>query len=121
MSELPKHVKDNSCEELAAFHIIEHFGIAEVKEVLKMWYNFLEPGGKINIETPNFRYHSQLCLSGDEEQAIYYAFGGQLDQWDYHKTGFTPGILRKALAEAGFNNIEVIEESSLTATAYKWK
>jgi hypothetical protein len=115
MFDLPKHVKD--CDEIAAFHILEHF--PNTVEVLKLWLGLLKEGGKLNIEVPNFRYHAQLCLAGSEEQAIFYCFGGQVDKWDFHYTSFTPEILKKRLYEAGFKNIEIREESSVIATAYK--
>jgi len=117
MFDLPKHVKD--CEEIAAFHILEHFPVNKTVEVLKLWLSLLKKGGKLSIEVPNFRYHAQLCLTGSEEQAIFYCFGGQVDKWDFHYTSFTPDILKKKLFEAGFRNIEIREESSVIATAYK--
>jgi hypothetical protein len=79
----------------------------------------LGENGVLQIETPNFRYHAELCLNGDEEKAIYYAFGGQEDEWDVHKTGFTKNILERELQSAGFKDIEIINGTSLVARATK--
>ena len=61
----------------------------------------------------------QLLLEDHEKEAIHYAFGGQLDKYDYHKTAFTPKILKDALERNGFTVETMIGQTSIACTAYK--
>lgn len=109
-----------SCQALRASHVLEHFGIHEQTENFQMLYELLEPGGEIEIIVPNFAWHCGLVLmEGKDEDAVYYAFGGQLDEWDYHKYGFTPKLLEKHLKEAGFRDIVIYPNSSIECKAKK--
>lgn len=116
---LLREIDEGSCEKIRASHVIEHFPQKETVSILKIIFDALEPGGEAEIIVPNFKWHAQICLAGDEEKAVYYAFGGQLDEYDFHYTGFTPRLLWKALKEAGFGEVKVNDESSITAIAKK--
>jgi hypothetical protein len=54
-------------------------------------------------------------------QIIEYTFGGQLNEWDLHYTGFTPEILEEDLESAGFTIDSLAPNSSIEcwATAQK--
>lgn len=119
LRELDQYVKEKSVEYLRASHCLEHFSVSDVKLILKMFHKLIVDDGTLEIIVPNFKWHSQLCLSGNEEQAIYYCFGGQLDEYDLHKTAFTPNILRKRVEEAMFAILELKDESSITLIAKK--
>lgn len=116
--DLPKHIQPESCEEIHFTHALEHFPTKETNKVLNLVKSFLRPGGKLYLEVPNFAWHAQLIQDGRDRDAVYYAFGGQLDEYDFHKTGFTPNILEEELQFAGFKNINIQPGSSITATAY---
>lgn len=107
------------CSKIRLSHVMEHFPKAEVIPVLKIVRSCLNDGGELEIIVPNFKWHAQLVMEGQDEQAVYYAFGGQLDDWDYHKTGFTPSILVDRLQKAGFIVLQLIDSSSITAIARK--
>ncbi len=117
--DLHKHVEPESCEKIRASHVMEHFPTKQIPELFKMVYDLLAPGGEFEIIVPNFEWHARLVMEGQSEQAVYYAFGGQLDEWDYHKTGFTAYILEKRLIEAGFEVLQLDNSSSLTAICRK--
>lgn len=117
--DLGGHLEPGSVETFRASHVLEHFSRKELHEVLVMLYNLLQLGGTVEITVPNFRYHAQLVLQGDEEQGELYAFGGQLDEWDYHKVGLTPLILTKYLEKAGFSVKDMVEHSCVICTAFK--
>lgn len=117
--DLDKHVQPKSLEKLRLSHLLEHFPTNSIVGLLEMLYGLLEPGGEIEIFTPNFRWHADLVQQGQDEQAVYYAFGGQLDAWDFHKTGFTPAILYNRLEQAGFIGIRIDPNTSLQALAYR--
>lgn len=114
------HVEAGSCEEVQLTHALEHFPTKETQKVLGLLHTLLKDGGKLYIEVPNFEWHAKLLLEeGRDRDAVYYAFGGQLDEWDFHKTGFTPMILEEELTAAGFKNIEFKVNSSIIADAIK--
>lgn len=118
--DIVKQVKENSCDEIQFTHCLEHFPTKETQKVLGLLSSLLKTGGKLYIEVPNFLWHAKLALNEDRERdAIYYAFGGQLDEWDFHKTGFTPTILQEELEFAGFKDIRIENSSSLSAWCHK--
>ena len=117
--ELKKYVPDGFCSEIRASHILEHFGMKEMLEIIKTVHNLLEDHGKFTIFVPNFKYHALLAHNGYEDSAIYYAFGGQLDEYDYHKTGFTANLLRKYLEDNSFKVLSLTEETVLSCYAEK--
>lgn len=114
------HVVEGSCSEIQLTHALEHFPTKETPVILELLYKLLEPGGSLYIEVPNFAWHCHLLLNEyREEDAVYYAFGGQLDEFDFHKTGFTPQILGRALKNAKFQDIDIAGWDSLTAKCIK--
>lgn len=42
-----------SCDEIIAIHVFEHFYRHEALEVLKHWVDLLKPGGKLILELPS--------------------------------------------------------------------
>lgn len=117
--DIGKYVEDGSCEEVQFTHALEHFPTKETQTVLSLLSKLLKDGGKLYLEVPNFAWHAQILKEGRERDAVYYAFGGQLNEWDFHKTGFTKGILEEELQLAGFKDIRIQDGSSLTAFATK--
>lgn len=117
--EIDKYVDSGSCDELRLSHALEHFTKKEVPIVLKKLNKILKIDGVLTIIVPNFRWHATLALEGREEEAVYYCFGGQLDEYDLHKTGFTPTILKTRLQEAGFAIRYIDDNSSITCEALK--
>jgi hypothetical protein len=118
--DINNHVKEGSCDEVQFTHALEHFPTAETQKVLMLLKGLLKDGGLLYIEVPNFEFHADLVLNHNEDRkAVYYAFGGQLDQWDFHKTGFTPKIIKEELEIAGFKNIDISGFDSLTIRCIK--
>jgi predicted SAM-dependent methyltransferase len=117
IKDLTEFVPERSCSEIRASHILEHFGTKEVVEIVKIVKFLLVDGGMFTIFVPNFRWHAELMMTGNDEMAVHYAFGGQLDQYDYHKTGFSPKILRKLLEENGFVVLQMIDGPSIECHA----
>lgn len=117
--DIVKHIKGQSCDEIHLTHALEHFPTSETQKVLSLLHYLLKPGGKVYIEVPNFGWHAQLVMEGKDRQAVYYAFGGQLNEWDFHKTGFTPRILSSEMDKAGFKNVLVSGNDCLECHAIK--
>ena len=114
-----RHIPKGFCSEVRMSHVWEHFTIKEGIHILKIIYDLLEPHGKLHIYVPNFRWHAELMMTGNDEMAVHYAFGGQLDKYDQHKTGFTPKIIQKRLEENGFKVTSMIDGTSIECHAEK--
>jgi predicted SAM-dependent methyltransferase len=112
-------IPDGYCSEVRASHILEHFTKDEGVGVIKMVWKLLEKGGQFTIFVPNFKWHAELMLTGNDEMAVHYAFGGQLDEYDQHKTAFSPKILKKRLEENGFTVKQMIDGTSISCVAIK--
>ena len=118
--DLPKHVKRGSLTEIQMTHVLEHFPIKKVPEVLKILYSLLKSGGELYIEVPNFYWHAyEILQDPTNRQIVKYAYGGQRNEWDYHYNGFTPNILHEDLTAAGFKVISLAPNSSIECTAVK--
>jgi predicted SAM-dependent methyltransferase len=115
--DIQKRVEPGSCERIEFTHALEHFPTKDIVGILDMIRSLLKPGGELYVEVPNFSWHMKLVQEGRERDAVYYAFGGQEDKWDFHKTAFTKKILEEDLMMAGFVDINVADNSSLEATA----
>jgi predicted SAM-dependent methyltransferase len=96
-------IKDGSVEAITASHVLEHFEHFETLDVLKTWNRKLVSGGLLFIVVPDIEFISwQLVRNPKNDKYIRDMFGGQLDEWDYHKTGFTKQSLAEFLEQAGF-------------------
>lgn len=117
--DLDKHIKKGQCQHIRLSHVLEHFTRKEVVFILKMVYELLEDGGVIEVHVPNLKWHMQLLQENKDEEAVNYCFGSQKDEYDQHKTGFTPNILFIRLTEAGFtiDTINIEHSIHVLATA----
>ena len=86
----------------------------DVQKVLKTLKGLLTAGGKLYIEVPNFEWHAkEIVKNPTNRQIVEYAYGGQLNKWDFHYNGFTPDILIDDLIEAGLRVDEIQGNSSI--------
>lgn len=107
-------------DEIYMTHVLEHFPFAKTQDVLKILYDLLKTTGKVYIEVPNFYWHALEIISDSfNRQMVEYAFGGQLNEFDFHYNGFTPEILREDLILAGFTVDELNPNSSIECWASK--
>lgn len=99
--------KDGSIDEIYASHVLEHFGRHEYKAVLKEWRRVIRTGGKIYIAVPDIESSINHYNEHHDLKVLVGQFwGGQRDEYDYHKIGFTFKTLEAALGEAGFVSSE---------------
>jgi predicted SAM-dependent methyltransferase len=103
---------DGAADLVYASHVLEHFPTDEVPALLAEWRRVLRPGGTVLIAVPDLQVVASIMVDrpgwftppyGPWLGAIY---GGQKDQYDFHKTGFTAPWLTHLLREAGFGEIE---------------
>ena len=105
--DLKKHFKENSIDEIYTCHTLEHFGRHEYMSVLKTSHYLLKNKGVITISVPDFHeLISHYYETGRLFDVIGSLYGGQKDDYDYHKWGHTFETLSSDLAEIGFNCIE---------------
>lgn len=122
--DLLEHVEEGCVRQLRACHVLEHFPTNEIDKVVGIFNKLMEQDGQIYIEVPNFQAHANLVMQGRDEEAVLYAFGGHLDEYDRHLTGFTPKILKRVLEMNGFTGVQIRPLSeqntgTMVATAFK--
>ena len=107
-----KKFKSHQYEEIYACHVLEHFSHEEVNEVLKSWARVLKPGGTLRISVPDMdRIVKIYSKNWDHFQTPGHApwigliYGGQVDPYDYHKTGFNYCWMKFLLEKNGFENV----------------
>lgn len=106
--------EDNSVDKLYASHILEHLDYREARTGLSEWYRVLKEGGEIMIAVPDLKKLSKLILRNDlsvndirKVTAMFY--GGQIDEYDYHKAGYSLETLADLLLSIGFKDIIKVE------------
>lgn len=118
--DLLEHVKKSSCKEIHMTHVLEHFPMKDVQKVLLLVKSLLASTGRLYLEVPNFYWHALGMLANPRDrQMVEYAFGGQLNEYDFHFNGFTPEILHDDLTSAGFEVTELRPNSSIECWATK--
>lgn len=110
ITDLP--LPDCSCDEVYASHVLEHIGYQnELEKALREVYRVLTPGGHFGISVPDLRVLSDLFLSptlslAQRFHVMRIMFGGQKDEWDFHKVGLDQEILTHYLFRSGFQAVE---------------
>jgi predicted SAM-dependent methyltransferase len=98
----PLEYEDGSVEEIRASHILEHFGWADVKDVLKDWVRVLRPGGLIRLAVPDI----SKCVESGDPKWKHFIMGGQTDENDFHKSVWDASSLRALMDACGLEHIE---------------
>lgn len=104
-------------------HTLEHLYYHEVPATLSGFFRVLRPSGIVLIGVPNLKAVAWKVACGNLEGVLYESPAGPISAIDciygykeflksgnlhqLHKTGFTPGTLKKKLEAAGFVNIKV--------------
>lgn len=117
--DIKKFVEVGMCRRVRMSHVLEHFTIKEGEKIVRDIYDILEVGGEFLVIVPNFLWHARLALAGMEKDAILYAFGGQKDEYDVHKTGYTPKILSSLLTAAGYKIAKLDDGSCIECLAVR--
>lgn len=104
--------EDGSVDEVLAVHVIEHFYLWEVEDVLKEWKRVLKPGGKIVLELPCLDkiINAFIEYSGAPpvNLAMWGLYGdpGHKDEKMCHRWAYSVNALRALLGVVGFQEIE---------------
>lgn len=98
----PLKYGNDSVDEIRASHVLEHFGFADVPKVMEEWVRVLKPGGKIRIAVPDFDW---IAENRSDPKYPFYAFGGQTNDNDFHKSLHTRSLLTQLMADVGLEDI----------------
>lgn len=105
-----------SVEHIFTHALLEHLPPWDTMRALKEWHRVLQPGGTIQIETPDLERifeHWLVKKTLTEKSAIDNIFGGVTKDKPYknqhHLTGFTYDRLTRMMGEAGFVDFKRLE------------
>jgi len=113
-----QHFRDRSAAMIYACHVLEHFSHTEVPLVLRRWCEVLKPGGELRVSVPDMDEIVRIYLKNWQHFQtppntpwIGLIYGGQVSEYDYHKTGFNFVYLKQLLVQAGFVDVEEYPQS----------
>lgn len=118
-------VANGSVAVLYTSHMLEHISHRAVDGVLRQWKQKLCVGGVLWICVPDLLWMAEeivrLETTGQGIGAHYTAiagpygielgvYGSQHNLGEYHKSGYTEGVLRQRLVEAGYGNVRILRQ-----------
>lgn len=111
-------IPNNSVQTIYTCHALEHFSTSAIPGILRRWHEVLRPGGELRISVPDLDRITKIYQNNighfqvDGNQPwIALIYGGQKDQFDFHRTGFNFNWMRHLLKDAGFREVEQYEHS----------
>ena len=105
---------DESCDEILAVHLFEHFYRWQCEGVLAEWMRLLKVGGLLALELPNLLKCCENVIDGrmkagkePDQLTLWGLYGDPRTQDDLmaHRWGWTPQSIREILWNCGFREI----------------
>lgn len=97
-----------SISEVRLHHLFEHFERASALALLLRWYDWLQPGGRLDVETPDF----DGCVAGfeardlvDQSLILRHIFGSQEAPWAQHYDGWSRARFAAILPRLGYESL----------------
>jgi len=100
---LPFH--NESFEHIFSSHMIEHISHLEINDILKNWVRLLKIGGKLELRCPDLRARSLFLFFSPSKKNVENIYGSQNYEGNYHKSGYTYGLLKNILINIGLVRI----------------
>ncbi len=104
---------EGSVAEVRAHHLLEHFSRQEALRILLQWRGWLEVGGVLFVETPDFETSVKQFIEGDLDVKFAVArhiFGSQESGWAFHRDWWGEEKYRFILPLLGFEIFELRKE-----------
>ena len=107
---------DETFDEVYASHVIEHLGyITELPAALSGVHRIIKPGGTFRMSVPDLDTLCRLFIQDGVDTSgkfliMRMLFGGQLDEFDFHKVGLTWDFAQEFLRQAGFSVLKRVPE-----------
>jgi predicted SAM-dependent methyltransferase len=107
---------DASAEVVYASHILEHFPHGDTPRLLAEWRRVLRDGGLLLIGVPDLDVIARMIVerpgwfTPPHNPWVGAIYGGQKDEWDFHKAGFNLPWLAHLLREAGFGDVRRVDK-----------
>jgi len=113
-----KSFADEICSEVYCSHVLEHIGPREILDTLNGLYRILAPGGRLYVSVPDLDVLAMLFVHSATSKAHRFAimrmmFGGQMDEFDYHKIGLNLDLMTDYLRDVGFASVQHVESLGL--------
>ncbi len=108
--------KKLSIEEVRLHHVFEHFPRHIACGLVASWNSWLENGGTLHIEVPDFEKNAKVVLSrlASEKRksvALRHIFGSNEAEWATHYEGWTAKRLGNILSQLGFAEQKIVPNS----------
>ena len=110
---------DATVSTIYASHILEHLSYQhELIQALREFARVLKPGGQLMVSVPNLEVLCRLyMMPGVSLDHRFFVmrmiFGGQVDDYDYHKTGFDFATMKHFMEHVGFHGCKRVESHGL--------
>jgi len=139
-----EQLKPGVYEEILTNHTLEHLSFEDAERALRRWYELLQPGGVLNLETPDFkqsclefateqfenladRYSTLLRLKREGNWGIYTTwgrmrniFGAQDTPGQFHKSGWWKERLHVELMAVGFREIRILRSCEINSSSFSY-
>lgn len=100
-----------SVDEVRLHHVFEHFDRPTAIGLLIRWHQWLKPGGKLVVETPDAEVTSLLVFASDlpwreKQAALRHIFGSHEAHWAVHWDGWYKAKYEAIFPQFGFADLE---------------
>lgn len=117
-------VAEGEVDEVHSAHLLEHFPQEQLRrELLPYWRGLIRAGGTFRAVVPDaqamIHHYEAGTYPYDELREVIY--GGQDYDGDFHFNMFTPQSLSTLLAEAGFEDVNVLESGRRNGACYEFE
>jgi predicted SAM-dependent methyltransferase len=100
--------KNGSIDHVYSSDTIEHFSHLEIRSVLVEWVRILKKDGVIEIRCPDLRARAFLFFLNSNWENVRDIYGGQDYTGNFHRCGFSFGLLKRLLESCGIRNVKRI-------------
>ena len=100
--------KDCCFDLVFSSHILEHFSHKESMKVLAEWIRVIKIGGEIELRCPDLRIRALIFALKPSWKDIKNIYGEQDYPYNYHKSGYSYRLLKRALKQLGIIKIKRI-------------